>query len=104
VEFPVGGSITRMSLRPLIVADLSTLDWNAVEDGHWRIVADVTCASCGAYQAADSDPLRDKEIAKTLCVRLFNSTGWRVANADQLLCPNCASRRVAQVLWTWGSR
>jgi len=80
-----------MSLRPLTVNDLTTLDWNAVEYGHWRIVADVTCTSCGAYQAADSDPLRDKEIATTLCVRLFNSTGWRAADYGQVLCPNCAS-------------
>ena len=81
-----------MSLRELTAADLSTLEWNDAGEGWHRIVADVTCARCGAYQAADSDPVTDQASATTLCVRLFNQVGWRLGRVGELLCPDCAKR------------
>lgn len=80
-----------MSLRLVTSHDLGTLDWADAGESHWKIVADVTCSVCGAYQAADSDPLTEKALATVLCVRLFNSAGWRVSEDDHLLCPRCAA-------------
>ena len=66
------------------------LHWTDAGEGWWKIVADVTCAGCGAYQAADSDPTTDKATTVALCLRLLNHVGWRVADGDRLLCPDCA--------------
>lgn len=82
-----------MTLRTITADDLDTLDWVAAEEGRWRIVADLTCDRCGAYQAADSDPVRDKPRATELAMRLFNSAGWKVDDAmGATLCPDCAVR------------
>lgn len=75
------------------MADLQNLTWDDVDAGSWRIVADMTCSACGAYQAADSDPTNDKSRTLELCARLFNAVGWRVGDAHCILCPECARRR-----------
>ena len=84
--------------------DMTTLDWIEIppEELHrvdfqegdaaeqwWRIVAEMQCSSCGAYQAADSDPVNDKETATKLAVKLFNDAGWRVDDAGNVLCADC---------------
>ncbi|MDO8631128.1 MAG: hypothetical protein Q7R41_11610 [Phycisphaerales bacterium] len=81
-------------LRMVTMADFQNLAWDDVDAGWWRIVADMTCAACGAYQAADSDPTNDKARSGELCLRLFHAAGWRVDDADGVLCPACAQRRV----------
>jgi hypothetical protein len=80
-----------MELRPIVQESLMTLAWG--EDyapGWFRIVADITCSRCGAYQAVDSDPVQDKEESVRLSLRLLNHVGWRVDDRDQVLCPDCA--------------
>lgn len=78
------------ALRELTSHDLSTLDWTDLGDGLVRIVADLTCAGCGAYQAADSDPTTEKALAAALAVRLFHDTGWRSDTLGRPFCPECA--------------
>ena len=96
-----------MTLRNIAADDLTTLRWIDIplsqlhkvawtdtntETGWWRIVADVTCSSCGAFQAADSDPTNDKQVATTLTFGLFNDVGWRVDERNNVLCGDCVER------------
>ena len=96
-----------MTLRKIAAEDLTTLRWidippselervgwkdTTTQTGWWRIVADSTCSSCGAYQAADSDPTNDKQVATTLTVELFNNVGWRVDERNRAVCGECAHR------------
>ena len=85
-----GLSMAAMALRDIRASDLQNLDWRTDGDEGWRIEADLTCTSCGAYQAADSDPTTKRETAAALTVRLFNSVGWRADEQGWLLCPDCA--------------
>ncbi len=77
------------NLRELTAHDLSTLDWAELGGGMVRIVADLTCAGCGAYQAADSDPTTEKALAAALAVRLFHDAGWRLDARGRPICPEC---------------
>jgi hypothetical protein len=79
-----------MGLREVRALDLDSVDWTPAAEGGWRITADLTCADCGAYQAADSDPVLDKSRAVELAIRLFNSVGWRAeAETGRKRCPTC---------------
>lgn len=92
-----------MTLRKITAEDLATLDWIGIHSvelekigwtdtgtSWWRIVAEIICSSCARYQAADSDPTNDKEVATTLAVALFNDAGWRVDEPAGVLCRDCA--------------
>jgi hypothetical protein len=79
-----------VSLREITREHFTTLSWEDYLPGWFRIVADLTCTRCGAYQAADSDPVQDKDESVRLCVRLFNHVGWRSDEHGQVLCPQCA--------------
>lgn len=79
-----------MTTRELRVGDLSHLDYACAEEGGWRVVAELTCTGCGAFQAADSDPAPEKARLAELAVRLFNSAGWRIGATRGVLCPDCA--------------
>ena len=96
-----------MALRKITAQDLTTLRWIDIprlelervawtdtnrETGWWRIVAEISCSSCGAVQAADSDPTNDKQVATTLAVTLFNDVGWRVDERNQPVCGDCTRR------------
>ena len=96
-----------MALRKITAEDLTTLRWIDIppfeleriawtdtntETGWWRIVAEISCSSCGAYQAADSDPTNDKQVATTLTLALFNDVGWRVDESNGTVCGDCAHR------------
>ena len=95
-----------MALRRIIAEDLTTLRWidiPALElervawtetmtpggTGWWRIVAEITCSACGAFQAADSDPTNDKQVATALAVTLFNGAGWCADKHNRAVCPDC---------------
>lgn len=79
-----------MGLRYVTVDDLCTLDFEQTPEG-WKIFADLTCARCGAYQAADADPAPAKDRQAVLAVRLFGQAGWRVEEASRaVLCVSCA--------------
>jgi hypothetical protein len=80
-----------MLLRRISSDDLQNLNWDQVGHGWWRIMADLTCAKCGAYQAADSDPTNDKAEALGLCARLYESVGWKVDDNGQVICSDCQS-------------
>jgi hypothetical protein len=71
---------------------LTSLDWAPADDGGWQIMADLVCADCGAYQAADCDPTHDRARPIVLAVRLFNSVGWRKRESGETLCPECATK------------
>lgn len=94
-----------MAMRRITAENLTTLRWIEIprselqrvaftatnrEAGWWRIVAEMTCSSCGAYQAADSDPTNDQQVATTLAVGLFNGAGWRVDERNRAVCGDCA--------------
>ena len=94
-----------MALRIITVEDLTTLrwidiprfelervDWKAAgaETAWWRIVADIVCGACGAYQAVDSDPTNDKQVATNLALGLLNDVGWRVDDRNRCVCGDCA--------------
>ncbi len=96
-----------MAVRKITAEDLTTLRWidispfelervgwadTSTETGWWRIVAEISCSSCGAYQAADSDPTNDKEVATTLALALFNNAGWRVDTRSRVVCGECAQK------------
>ena len=96
-----------MALREITAEDLTTLRWidipaaelkrvdwteSNTKTGWWRIVAEMSCSSCGAYQAADSDPTNDKQVATTLALALFNNVGWRVDEANRAVCGECAEK------------
>jgi hypothetical protein len=80
-----------MAWRPVTRRELRNLTWSAADEGGWRIGADLTCDRCGAYQAVDSDPTTQKERAVELATRLLGSVGWRVNEAGEVACPNCAA-------------
>lgn len=95
-----------MDLRKITAEDLSTLNWIEIPPtelakmvwtdtdeptGWWRIEADLSCSACGAYQAVDSDPTNDKQVAIKLAVGLFNTGGWRVDEHGGALCGECAA-------------
>ncbi len=93
-----------MSLREITADDLATLNWIDLTEeelrrvdfegtggGWWRIVAEMVCHSCGAFQAVDSDPTNDKGVATTLAVRLFIGAGWRVNENGEVRCEACCS-------------
>ncbi len=94
-----------MALRTITAEDLTTLRWidippfdlervdwtdTGTETGWWRIIAEISCGTCGAYQAADSDPTNNKEVATTLALALFNDAGWRVDTCSRVVCGDCA--------------
>ena len=94
-----------MTLRKITSEDLTTLRWIEITDldleriawtesdtatGWWKIVAEIACSSCDAYQAADSDPTNDQQVATTLALALFNDVGWRVDARNRPVCGNCA--------------
>ncbi len=81
-----------MCARRLTSDDLRHVGWRCVGDGWWRIDARLTCASCGAIQEIDCDPTNVKDLAVALAARLFDSVGWRVADGDDILCPDCATK------------
>ena len=96
-----------MALREITAEDLTTLRWidlpaldleriawteTKTETGWWRIVAEISCSSCDAYQAADSDPTNDKQVATTLALALFNDVGWRVDERNRPFCGACSHR------------
>ncbi len=96
-----------MALRKITAEDLTTLRWidiprfelervgwtdTNMETGWWRIVAEISCKSCGAFQAVDSDPTNDKQVATTLTLALFNDAGWRVDERNGTVCGDCAHR------------
>jgi len=80
-----------VALQPVTQSNLSNLAWEAYAPGWFRIVADITCARCGNYQALDSDPVEDKEECIRLSLRLLHQVGWRVDGGRAVLCPQCAS-------------
>ena len=85
--------LTTLSWIDIPAAELERVGWAAPRAGWWRIVAEMVCSSCGACQAADSDPTNDKEAATTLALRLFNDAGWRVAEqTGAAVCADCAGR------------
>ncbi len=90
-----------MTLRKITSEDLTTLRWIEITDldleriawtetdtatRWWKIVAEIACSSCDAYQAADSDPTNNKEVATTLALALFNDAGWRVDKLSRVVC------------------
>lgn len=96
-----------MALRKITAEDLTTLRWIDIQSfelervawtesdtvtGWWRIVAEISCSSCGAFQATDSDPINDKQAATTLTLALFNDVGWRVDERNGTVCGDCAHR------------
>ena len=96
-----------MTLRKITAEDLTTLRWidiplsqldriawtvTSTETGWWRIVAEISCRSCSAYQAADSDPTNDKQVATSLALALFHDVGWRVDDRNRAVCGDCAHR------------
>ncbi len=87
-------NLTTLRFIDLPPSELERVAWTDTnkETGWWRIVADITCSSCGAYQAADSDPTNDKQVATTLTLALFNNVGWRVDERNQAMCGDCAQR------------
>ena len=96
-----------MALRKITAKDLTTLRWidipvselervawadRGTETGWWRIVAEISCSACGAFQAVDSDPTNDKQVATALAVGLFNDVGWRVDERHRAVCKDCVHR------------
>ncbi len=81
-----------MVLRNITARDFVHLDWRETDEGGSRIVAELTCDHCGAYQAADCDPTEQKSRAVALAVRLFNAVGWRADARDRRLCPDCVRK------------
>ncbi len=94
-----------MALRIITAEDLTTLSWIDIPPlklervgwtdtrtamGWWRIIAEISCSACGAYQAAESDPTNNKEVATTLALALFNDAGWRVNTCSRVVCGDCA--------------
>ena len=78
--------LAKLEFIELPAAELERIDWTENGTGWWRIVAEVVCSSCGAYQAIDSDPTNDRAVATTLAVKLFNEAGWRVVDDAGVLC------------------
>ena len=80
-----------MGVRDVEVGDLTKLSYLATNEGGWRVDAELECARCGAFQAADSDPATKRDRLAELSVRLFNAGGWRVGDDGGPLCPDCAA-------------
>lgn len=76
-------------MRKISSDDLQNLGWDQVGNGWWRIMADLTCANCGAYQALDSDPVNDRAEALTLSARLYDAVGWKIDDENRIICENC---------------
>lgn len=74
--------------RELTAKDLGEIAWTECAPGVFRIAAELTCARCGAYQAADCDPTTRKDSAVRMTVQLLNAVGWRVDGAE-VICPDC---------------
>jgi hypothetical protein len=93
IRMIAAGDLTTLRWIDIPMSQLERVDWadTTVETGWWRIVAEISCTSCGAYQAADSDPTNDKQIATTLALALFTDVGWRVDELNQTVCGDCAS-------------
>ena len=81
--------LAKLEFIELPAAELERIDWSENGTGWWRIVAEVVCNSCGAYQAIDSDPTNDRAVATTLAVKLFKEAGWRVDKDAGVLCGVC---------------
>ena len=96
-----------MALRKITAEDLTTLSWIDIppfelervgwadtdrQTGWWRIIAEIICSSCGAFQAVDSDPTNDKQVATTLALGLLDGVGWRVDERNRAVCGDCAHR------------
>ena len=79
-----------MTAREITPDDLANLKFVTTDDGARRIVADLTCTRCGAFQAVDSDPSPDPSTMPRLAARLMNQAGWRANDDGNALCPNCA--------------
>lgn len=85
-------NLTTLRWIDMPVGDLERIAWSESETGTgwWRIVAEIACSSCGAFQAADSDPTNDKQVATTLALALFNDVGWCVDERNRPVCGDCA--------------
>ncbi len=96
-----------MTLRKITADDLTSLRWIDIPildlervawaesdtvTGWWRIVAEISCSSCDAFQAADSDPINDKQLAIAFALALFNDVGWRVDERNRTVCGDCVKR------------
>ena len=81
--------LAKIEIIELPAAELERIDWSETGTGWWRIVAEISCSSCGAYQAIDSDPTNDRDVATTLAVKLFNEAGWRGDADAGVLCGDC---------------
>ena len=81
--------LAKLEFIELPAAELERIDWSENGTGWWRIVAEISCSSCGAYQAIDSDPTNDRDVATTLAVKLFNEAGWRGDADAGVLCGDC---------------
>ena len=94
-----------MALRRITAHDLTSLDWIEIPRSEltrvdwknsdadwWRIVAEITCTSCGAFQAVDSDPTNDKSVATQLALSLFHNAGWRADARDRAVCGDCVRK------------
>ena len=95
-----------MTTRNITADDLTKLEWIEIpqaelhrvdfqegdlQERWWRIVAEMVCSSCGAFQAVDSDPTNDRKAATRLTVGLFHDAGWRVDENGGVHCAECAS-------------
>lgn len=82
--------LAKLEFIELPAAELERVDWSETGTGWWRIVAEISCSSCGASQAVDSDPTNDRDVATALAVKLFNEAGWRAADSARVLCGDCS--------------
>ncbi|MCH9035301.1 MAG: hypothetical protein IID42_12505 [Planctomycetes bacterium] len=85
----IADDLAKLEFIELPAVELERIDWSEKGTGWWRIVAEIVCSSCGAFQAIDSDPTNDKNVAATLAVKLFNEAGWRVDKDAGTLCGDC---------------
>ncbi|MCH8149939.1 MAG: hypothetical protein IH987_18495 [Planctomycetes bacterium] len=81
--------LAKLEFIELPAAELERVDWSETGTRWWRIVAEISCSSCGAYQAVDSDPTNDRDVATALAVKLFNEAGWRASDPARVLCGDC---------------
>ena len=86
--------LTTLRWIDVVLSELERVGWTDTprKTAWWRIVAEMSCCRCGAYQAADSDPTNDKQVATTLAVGLFNKVGWRVDELKRVVCRDCVQR------------
>ncbi len=83
--------LTKLDWIKIPPLELDRVDWtdSTTETDWWRIIAEISCSSCGAFQAADSDPTNDKPLTITLTLGLFNKVGWHVDEHGRTLCSDC---------------